>query len=128
LAACGLDCESCSIRRFPSDAGAVVEAIGWYREQGWLEEGEGVAEAIERKLICRGCHGDRTTHWLADCWIHHCCVDAKGLQHCSECETFPCDRLVQWAKTEESYGKAFGRLQELRGKSTIWNRRRGRGM
>jgi|GEM_PF-1054079 hypothetical protein len=113
IAACGLDCGSCSIRRFPSDKAAAAEVIGWFKQEGWLKENEGVAEAIERKLVCCGCHGDRNAHWSADCWILRCCVDAKGLKNCSECTTFPCARLVEWSKTDESYGKAFDRLRSM---------------
>ena len=87
IAACGLDCGSCSIRRYPSDKAAAAEVIGWFKQEGWLKENEGVAEAIERKLVCCGCHGDRNAHWSGDCWILHCCVDAKGLKNCSECTT-----------------------------------------
>jgi hypothetical protein len=114
MAACGLDCGTCSIRRFPFDEKAASEAIPWYRKMGWLGEDEGVAEAVAKKLLCHGCHGDRAAHWSADCWILLCCVDQKDLRNCSECETFPCDRLVEWSKTDDSYTKAFARLQSLR--------------
>jgi hypothetical protein len=113
IAACGLDCGSCSIRRYPFDERAAAEAIPWYRKMGWLQDGEGVAEAIERKLACNGCHGDRTAHWSADCWILQCCVDSKRLRHCSECPGFPCERLVAWSNSDDSYGRAFARLSEM---------------
>jgi hypothetical protein len=80
---------------------------------GWLSEGEGVAEAAAKKLLCPGCHGDRTAHWSPDCWILQCCVDQKHLRDCSQCTTLPCDRLVEWSKTDDSYGKALARLQSL---------------
>lgn len=115
VGACGLDCGSCSIRRFPFDEDAATEVIAWYRKQGWLNDHEGVAEAIERKMVCSGCHGGRTVHWSSDCWILQCCVDDKGLCHCSECDAFPCDRLVEWSKTDESYGKALERLRAMHG-------------
>ena len=113
IAACGLDCGACSIRRLPFDESAAAEVLPWYREMGWLKENEGVSEAIKKKMICNGCHGDRKAHWSADCWILQCCVDAKGLQHCSECDAFPCTRLVEWSKTDESYGQAFARLRSM---------------
>lgn len=125
IAACGLDCGSCSIRRLPFDAEAAVEAIGWYRQQGWLKEDEGVAEAIERKMFCCGCHSDREAHWSADCWILHCCVDANSLEHCCDCATFPCDRLVEWSRSDESYGKAFDRLRRMQAERGGTPRRRG---
>ncbi len=113
IAACGLDCQACSIRRYPFDKEAAVEVIGWFKEQGWLKEKEGVADAVKKKMVCNGCHGDRKAHWSADCWILQCCVDAKGLKHCSECDTFPCTRLVEWSKTDPSYKEAFERLRGM---------------
>jgi hypothetical protein len=117
ISACGLDCEPCAIRRFPFDEAAASKVVAWYRKMGWLREDEGVAEAVARKMGCRGCQGDREVHWSADCWILRCCVDEKGLQHCAECSDFPCDRLAERSKTDESYGRAFARLQGLRAAS-----------
>ncbi len=114
MAACGLNCESCSIRCYPFDERAAAEAIPWYRKMSWLTESEGVAEAVAKKLICQGCHGDRAAHWSADCWILACCVDQKGLGHCAECAEFPCARLAEWSKSDAAYGRAFARLVELR--------------
>jgi hypothetical protein len=80
---------------------------------GWLSEGEGVAEAAAKKLLCPGCHGDRTAHWSPDCWILQCCVDQKGLRHCSECPDFPCERLVAWSESDDWYSRAFARLRRM---------------
>jgi len=119
IAACGLDCESCSIRRFPFDEGAAAECVPWFREMGWLNASEGKAEALERGMTCRGCKGDRSVHWSVDddgrvdCWILECCVDGKGLEFCSDCGDFPCEKLQAWSKENESYAKAFARLQSM---------------
>jgi len=113
-AVCGLDCGSCTIRKLPFDADAAAEVVAWFKKEGWLEENEGVAEAIERSMYCKGCHGDRSVHWSFDCWILMCCVDDRGLSHCSECDTFPCDRLVKWASENESYGEALQQLRKMR--------------
>ncbi len=123
IAACGLDCESCSIRRLPFDETAVDEVIGWYRQMGWLKPTEGRDEAVERGMTCNGCRGDRSVHWSVDaegtvsCWILSCCVDVKGLDHCSDCADFPCDRLVDWSKGNDGYTKAFERLKAMRAKT-----------
>jgi len=82
---------------------------------GWLKEGEGVAEAVARNMVCQGCHGDRAKHWSADCWILQCCVDQRGLGHCHECAEFPCVRLVGWSEQNASYGRALERLRQLHG-------------
>ena len=81
---------------------------------GWLKEHEGVPEIIERGPYCCGCHGDRTVHRSADCWILQCCVDDKHLSFCYECETFPCSRLVEWAAQNARYTEALGRLHSAK--------------
>jgi len=114
IAACGLDCGACPIRRMPFDSEAAAEVVAWFKQEGWLKENEGAAEAIERSMYCQGCHGDRSHHWDAECWILKCCVDDKGLKHCSECDTFPCNRLLQWSGQNEGYAKALQLLREMR--------------
>jgi len=119
IAACGLDCEACTIRRLPFDEGAADEVVAWYRQTGWLLPTEGRDEAVARGMTCRGCRGDRAVHWSVDddgtvsCWILACCVDTKGLDHCSDCAGFPCDRLVDWSKGNDGYAKAFERLESM---------------
>ena len=114
MAACGLDCESCSIRRIPFDDEALKECVVWFREMGWLKEGEGKAEILERGMYCNGCKGDRTVHWSISCAILECCVDQRNLSSCSECGEFPCQRLTAWSKTNDRYAEAFARLQKMR--------------
>lgn len=115
IAVCGLDCGSCEIRLLPTDEGAATIAVDWYRRQGWLNEDEGCEEAIARKMYCCGCHGDRSIHWSADCSILHCCADDKGLQHCSECAEFPCERLIEWSQQNDAYAEALKRLEAMCG-------------
>ncbi|MFN2243353.1 MAG: DUF3795 domain-containing protein [Anaerolineae bacterium] len=112
-AACGLDCGSCEIRLAPTDPAAAKVVVSWFRQQGWLAAGEGMAQVMARKMYCTGCLGDRDTHWSADCWILACCVDRRGLSNCSECEAFACDRLVEWAGQNEGYSAALDRLRAL---------------
>jgi len=91
--------------------------VKWYREMGWLTSEEGVAEALERNMICNGCKGDRSVHWSVSddqmCWILECCVDQRGYVFCSQCEGFPCDRLTEWSKKNDGYAKAFARLKAM---------------
>lgn len=114
IAACGIDCEACDIRRAPTDPAAAQVVVEWFKSKGWLSEGEGMAEVLERRMYCTGCLGSRDTHWSPDCWILKCCVDQRGFRNCSECETFPCDRLVEWAAQNDGYKAALARLRELR--------------
>jgi hypothetical protein len=113
FAACGLDCGSCEIRLAPADEAAAQVVVEWFRSQGWLGEAEGMAQAIHRKMYCTGCLGSRETHWSADCWILHCCVDERGHSNCTQCELFPCPLLVTWAGQNESYAAALARLRGL---------------
>ncbi len=115
IAVCGLDCGPCPLRRVTFDAEAAQEVAAWFREQGWLEEGEGAAEVAARGPYCQGCRGDRSVHWSPDCWIRACCVDEKGLSFCSECDVFPCGRLEEWALGSPRYGEALERLRGMRG-------------
>jgi hypothetical protein len=98
----------------PFDEEAAEITINWYREMGWLGEGEGVETAVEKKMYCTGCHGDREIHWSSDCWILKCCVDERGLDHCNECPEFPCSKLVEWSEQSSKYKEALERLSSLR--------------
>ncbi|MCK5247821.1 methyltransferase domain-containing protein [Candidatus Bipolaricaulota bacterium] len=126
IAACGLDCESCDIRRLPFDEAAAEICVRWYREMGWLTLEEGVAEALERKLTCNGCKGDRSVHWSVSddhmCWILECCVDRRGHDFCSQCENFPCDRLTEWSKKNDGYAEAFARLEAMHADESLEGR------
>jgi len=113
MAVCGLDCGTCVIRLAPTDRAAARRLVDWFRGEGWLAEGEGMAQVLERKMYCTGCLGDRDTHWSADCWILACCVDERGHSNCSECEAFACARLVEWAKECGGYSEALARLRKL---------------
>ncbi len=114
LGVCGLDCRSCEIRTFPTDQAAARCVVAWLKKHGWLAEGEGVEQAVERKMYCSGCLGDRDTHWSADCWILQCCVDEHKLDSCAKCESFPCERLSEWSKKDPSYDHALKRLRAIR--------------
>jgi hypothetical protein len=118
MAVCGLDCGSCEIANVESDADAAESVTSWFRGMGWLKEGEGVSDVVAKAPYCKGCHGDRATHWSADCWILKCCVDEKGLEHCSECDEFVCERLEKWSGGSERYAEALERLKQRKGEST----------
>jgi len=118
LAACGLDCGPCPIRRIPFDAEAADKMVAWFKQMGWLKEAEGVAEAIEKKMYCNGCQGDRSAHWSGNCQIMLCCVDEKHKQHCGQCaELMSCDKLEAFASDEHEHHKeAVERLRQRFGR------------
>ena len=119
IAACGLDCEACAIRRIPIDDKAAEGCVHWFRDMGWLKPEEGKAEILERGMYCQGCKGDRSVHWSVNddgsvsCDILTCCVDQKGLAFCSECGGFPCDRLTEWSMENKTFGEALERLKAM---------------
>ncbi len=114
IAACGLDCGSCEIRRAPTNPDAARVIVDWFRKRGWLSDDEGMEQVIERRMYCTGCTGSRDTHWSSDCWILRCCIDERGLSNCSECEEFACDRLVDWAEQNDRYRAALVHLRGMR--------------
>jgi hypothetical protein len=114
IAACGLGCGTCDIRLVPFDDAAAERIVAWFLDMGWLEEGEGKDDILERRMYCQGCHGDRSLHWDAECWILKCCVDDRGHQHCSQCAVFPCEKLEDWAGENDGYRKALQRLRRMK--------------
>jgi len=40
IAACGLDCTDCDIRKVPTDAEAADRVVAWFGKMGWLDEGD----------------------------------------------------------------------------------------
>ena len=119
IAVCGLDCTDCDIRKVPTDADAAQRIVGWFRSMGWLKESEGVPEIIERSMYCKGCRGDRSVHWSADCAILKCCVDERKLEFCYECADFVCERLNEWTQKDAKYGAALERLKGMRAGRTV---------
>jgi hypothetical protein len=113
LAACGLDCEACGIRRVPFDEDAARGVVEWFHNMGWLEGHEGVETILEKGMYCCGCLADRSLHWAPECWILLCCVDDKGIENCAQCDEFPCERLVEWSGENEGYANALERLRSL---------------
>ena len=72
--------------------------VGQFREWKVIKEDEGAEEIMAKGPYCKGCRGDRSRHWSAECWILKCCVDDKGLSNCSQCGEFPCVKLTEWSK------------------------------
>jgi hypothetical protein len=107
MATCGIICSKCDIFQATTNPKIAQSIVDWFKK----ERNEDVKlEAIH----CSGCKEDRAKHWSADCWILQCCVDKKGLEFCSECDAFPCEKLVQWSKSDTGYDKALNRLKEMK--------------
>jgi hypothetical protein len=114
MGVCGLDCSTCEIRLAPTDPAAAEVIVSWFRERGWLGEGEGISEVIEREMTCKGCQEDRSMHWSPDCPLLVCCVDEKHLDHCAQCDEFACAKVEAFASHGQIHRReAVERLQRL---------------
>lgn len=114
LAACGLDCGTCP---FPDIHKSLENARNWikhFREWNIIGANEGAEAIVAHGPYCIDCHGDRSKHWSANCWILKCCVDEKGLHNCSQCGDFPCEKLVEWSRERPEYGRALVHLRQLK--------------
>jgi len=107
IAACGIICDLCDIRLAPDNPEKAKEIADRFKKE--LNK-----EIKIEDIHCSWCKGDRKNHWSPDCWILQCCVDKKGLEFCYECDEFPCEKLIEWAKENEGYAKALKRLEEMR--------------
>lgn len=47
IAVCGIDCESCDIRKAPQDPEAAERIVAWFKKEGLLNEDEGYERATE---------------------------------------------------------------------------------
>jgi len=107
IAACGLDCTDCDMRQAATNPETQRKFAIWFKENRSLD-------VKPETIRCSWCKGDRSDHWSPDCWILKCCVDEKGLAHCSQCEVFPCPRLMEWSRKNDRYGQALARLSSMR--------------
>ncbi|EEG72769.1 DUF3795 domain-containing protein [[Clostridium] hylemonae] len=53
----------------------------------------------ERKeeVSCSGCTNMEKPFWGGDCKVKSCC-EGKGINHCGECEQFPCEMEANMGK------------------------------
>ena len=113
LACCGLECNNCPLLNAHKDPQEAEKIVDWFRSEGWIQKNDGVQQMLREKPYCNGCHGDRSVHWAANCWILSCCADDKKLKNCSQCTDFPCDKLLEWSNENKHYKNAFERLKKL---------------
>lgn len=105
-APCGLDCSTCNIYQAGFDDDIARKTIAWFKENHQVD-------LTPDDFRCQGCRGDLARHWSPDCWIRACCFDEKGLEFCSQCREFPCDRLVEWSRSGSTYAEALDYLRHM---------------
>jgi len=64
------------------------------------------------KMNCAGCLHISKPVWGEVCEIKACC-EGKGLEHCGNCKTFPCDLLKQFSY-DKKYGDNGRRIEQCR--------------
>ena len=106
MAACGLICNDCPIFQASDDPRIAGSISKWFKENQNID-------IKPEQIGCSGCLGNREKHWSPECWILKCCVDDRGLDNCSQCDEFPCDRLNKWAGENDKYAEAITRLKEI---------------
>lgn len=52
------------------------------------------------QMGCEGCSVMRKPFWGDACSLKSCC-EAKGKEHCGQCENFPCQLLTKFAYDEK---------------------------
>jgi hypothetical protein len=113
IAACGIDCGKCPFPHIHESLENAQKWVGQFRQWGVIKENEGAEEIMAKGPYCISCRGDRTKHWSANCEILKCCVDEKGLDNCSQCGEFPCEKLVEWSEKRPQHARALARLKKL---------------
>ncbi|MBT3376415.1 MAG: DUF3795 domain-containing protein [Lentisphaerae bacterium] len=105
LAACGIDCSACGIRKAALDpAEAEREAARWRKR--------GHKDAKPEWFQCEGCHGSDEKCWSGNCAIRACCIKTKKLPNCSECPGFPCKKTTAFENDGHAHHKKA--IQKLR--------------
>jgi hypothetical protein len=111
LAACGMNCGECPIRRAANDSAFAKQLADEWRKSVH-------PEARAEWFRCQGCHGPESLIWTEDCGIRQCCVKDRYLKNCSQCGAFPCDRIVAYENDgNPTHRAAINRLRD-RKKST----------
>ena len=119
IAACGVDCSVCSQYKVTVDKNydAALTLVEWYRSMNWITEDEGAEAIIKKAPLCNGC-------WevTGDCFFKcgcgsrdfRICCKNKNIEHCGECDIFPCEHYKIWVGWSDSHKKAMEYLLSLR--------------
>ena len=113
MAACGIDCNECNLYKAAFDLQAAENLVDWFRSQGWIESNEGVEAVIKKAPFCKGCWDKIDVRWCGNCDLVMCC-EVRQLNHCGECDDFPCEKYQEFAKDLEHHKKAMEHLISLR--------------
>ena len=118
LAACGLDCNECSSYKvtMAQDLKAAEKMLPWFRSQGLIGENEGAESVVKKAPFCTGCWNIADDcYWVGcnNCSFRNCYIE-KQINHCGECNDYPCEKYDGWADKNEVYKNAMDYLLSLR--------------
>lgn len=54
---------------------------------------------FKSKQNCKGCRQVKGNVFWGSCDLYQCNAE-KSQEHCGECKQFPCDKLKEWASSE----------------------------
>lgn len=115
MAACGIDCNECELYKAEFDVKAAKALVEWFRDCGWIEQNDNAEAVMKKAPFCKGCWNKTGVHWSdGNCSLLVCCEE-KQLNHCGECNDFPCKNYTEFANDGlENHKKAMEHLLSLR--------------
>lgn len=117
--ACGVDCAACGQYKvtMEQDVASAESMVPWFRSMGWIGENDGAEAILQKAPLCKGCWDvAEDCFWKCGCGkrdFRICCTE-KGIQHCGECNEFPCDNYTTWVSWHEVHEQAMAHLMALR--------------
>ncbi|MDP4161154.1 MAG: DUF3795 domain-containing protein [Bacillota bacterium] len=68
---------------------------------------------FKEPMNCNGCTNITKPFWAEQCSIKSCC-ELRALEHCGNCQDFPCDLLKQYSYDPKygDHGKRIERCKE----------------
>lgn len=122
LAACGIDCAECASYKatIHQDLDAAALLVPWYRGNGWIGADEGAEAILRKNPLCRGCwEGTEDCFFKCGCGrtdFRECCRE-RQIDHCGDCDNFPCAEYREWVSWSETHGQAMEKLLARRTKN-----------
>ena len=115
LAACGIDCTECNlfIVTMEKDKKVAESLVEWFRSQGWIKQNDGAEAVLNKNPLCKGCwYITDDCFWKCGCGKidFRICCEEKKINHCGECDDFPCEYYKKWTEMHEGHKKAMDYL------------------
>ena len=115
LAACGIDCNECGQYKVTlyQDREAAEDLVPWFRQMGWIGKNEGAEAVLKKAPLCNGCWAKTGVVFCGCPGIRTCCQE-RQINHCGECDVFPCKKYIKWVDGLEHHEKAMEHLLVLK--------------